>query len=110
MVGGGGHGASNRGGGSSYCLCSSTPLIFPLLPASSPVDPGADVLLTDVAEVMPLLKRNYENNVSPAALRGEKTIRNVFVCGGGGGLGAANHGSVSEGVSLGTECVVCWHM
>lgn len=30
---------------------------------------GADVLLTDVAEVMPLLRRNYENNISPAALR-----------------------------------------
>jgi hypothetical protein len=26
-------------------------------------------MLTDVADVMPLLKRNYENNLSPAALR-----------------------------------------
>jgi hypothetical protein len=28
------------------------------------------VLLTDVAEVMPLLQRNYDNNLSAAALRG----------------------------------------
>ena len=32
---------------------------------------GADVLLTDVAAVLPLLRRNYDNNLSPAALRGE---------------------------------------
>eukprot|EP00882_Tetradesmus_deserticola_P020392 GHRQ01022031.1.p1 GENE.GHRQ01022031.1~~GHRQ01022031.1.p1 ORF type:complete len:180 (+),score=67.43 GHRQ01022031.1:225-764(+) len=32
---------------------------------------GANVLLTDVAEVMPLLQRNYDNNLSAAALRGE---------------------------------------
>ena len=82
-------------------MCSSTPLIFPLLPASSPVDPGADVLLTDVAEVMPLLKRNYENNVSPAALRGEKTIRNVFVCGGGGGTGRCQPWECERGCFLG---------
>ena len=31
---------------------------------------GCDVLLTDVAAVLPLLRRNYENNLSPAALRG----------------------------------------
>ncbi len=35
---------------------------------------GADVLLTDVAAVLPLLRRNYENNMSPAALRGERLI------------------------------------
>ena len=33
---------------------------------------GADVLLTDVAAVLPLLRRNYENNLSPAVLRGER--------------------------------------
>jgi hypothetical protein len=32
---------------------------------------GVDVTLTDVKEVLPLLKRNYEQNLSPAALRGE---------------------------------------
>jgi hypothetical protein len=32
---------------------------------------GANVLLTDVAEVMPLLQRNYDNNLSAAALRGK---------------------------------------
>lgn len=32
---------------------------------------GADVVLTDVAEVLPLLRRNSEANLSPAALRGE---------------------------------------
>jgi predicted nicotinamide N-methyase len=32
---------------------------------------GADVTLTDVAEVLPLLQANYERNLSPAALRGE---------------------------------------
>jgi protein N-lysine methyltransferase METTL21D len=31
---------------------------------------GANVMLTDVKEVLPLLRRNYENNLSPAALRG----------------------------------------
>lgn len=31
---------------------------------------GADVVLTDVKAVLPLLKRNYETNLSPAALRG----------------------------------------
>jgi hypothetical protein len=31
---------------------------------------GCDVLLTDVAAVLPLLRRNYENNLSPAVLRG----------------------------------------
>ena len=32
---------------------------------------GADVVLADVAEVLPLLRTNYERNLSPAALRGE---------------------------------------
>lgn len=32
---------------------------------------GADVTLTDVAEVMPLLQRNYEMNLAPATCRGE---------------------------------------
>lgn len=31
---------------------------------------GADCVLTDVAEVLPLLTRNYEANISPAACRG----------------------------------------
>jgi hypothetical protein len=31
---------------------------------------GAAVVLTDTAEVLPLLTRNYEANLSPAALRG----------------------------------------
>lgn len=31
---------------------------------------GADVVLSDMAPVLPLLRRNYENNLSPAALRG----------------------------------------
>ena len=30
---------------------------------------GAAVVLTDTAEVLPLLARNYEANLSPAALR-----------------------------------------
>ncbi|GBF92173.1 hypothetical protein Rsub_05255 [Raphidocelis subcapitata] len=30
---------------------------------------GADVVLTDMLPVLPLLRRNYENNLSPAALR-----------------------------------------
>ena len=33
---------------------------------------GANVLLTDVAAVLPLLRRNYENNLSPPVLRGER--------------------------------------
>lgn len=32
---------------------------------------GGHVLLSDVAAVLPLLTRNYENNLSAAALRGE---------------------------------------
>ena len=31
---------------------------------------GCDTVLTDVAAVLPLLHRNYENNLSPSALRG----------------------------------------
>ena len=31
---------------------------------------GCNVLLTDVAAVLPLLRRNYANNLSPAVLRG----------------------------------------
>ncbi|KAK9812794.1 hypothetical protein WJX72_003942 [[Myrmecia] bisecta] len=31
---------------------------------------GSEVVLTDVASVVPLLQRNYENNLSPAALQG----------------------------------------
>ena len=31
---------------------------------------GADVVLTDVREVLPLLRRNTDANLSPAALRG----------------------------------------
>lgn len=34
---------------------------------------GADVWLTDVKEVLPLLKANYEQNISPAACRGAST-------------------------------------
>lgn len=35
---------------------------------------GAEVALTDVAAVLPLLQRNYQNNLSPAALRGENEV------------------------------------
>lgn len=31
---------------------------------------GCDITVTDTAEVVSLLQRNYENNLSPAALRG----------------------------------------
>lgn len=31
---------------------------------------GCDVVLTDMAEVLPLLRNNYVRNVSPSALRG----------------------------------------
>ena len=31
---------------------------------------GCDTTVTDTAEVVSLLQRNYENNLSPAALRG----------------------------------------
>ncbi len=41
---------------------------------------GADVLLTDVAAVLPLLRRNYENNMSPPALRGERVVLHVGLC------------------------------
>lgn len=39
-------------------------------PDPHPHHPGADVTLTDVKEVLPLLRRNYEQNLSPAAIRG----------------------------------------
>ena len=32
---------------------------------------GCDTTVTDTAEVISLLQRNYDNNLSPAALRGE---------------------------------------
>lgn len=32
---------------------------------------GCDITVTDTAEVVSLLQRNYENNLSPAALRGD---------------------------------------
>ena len=32
---------------------------------------GCETVVTDTAEVLPLLQRNYENNLSPAALRGD---------------------------------------
>lgn len=32
---------------------------------------GCDTVVTDTAEVISLLQRNYENNLSPAALRGD---------------------------------------
>lgn len=31
---------------------------------------GADVVLTDVAEIVPMLQRNYEVNLSPGMIRG----------------------------------------
>ena len=33
---------------------------------------GCDTVVSDTAEVVSLLQRNYENNLSPAALRGER--------------------------------------
>jgi hypothetical protein len=41
---------------------------------------GADVVLSDVAAVLPLLRRNYEHNLSAAALRGACRRRVVCVC------------------------------
>lgn len=41
-----------------------------IAPDPHPKPPGADVTLTDVKEVLPLLRRNYEQNLSPAAIRG----------------------------------------
>ncbi len=38
---------------------------------------GCDTTVTDTAQVVSLLQRNYENNLSPAALRGES---NKVVC------------------------------
>jgi len=35
---------------------------------------GCDTTVTDTAEVISLLQRNYENNLSPAALRGENIV------------------------------------
>lgn len=40
---------------------------------------GADVVLTDTAEVLPLLRRNSEANLSPAALRGAQRLVVVVV-------------------------------
>ena len=34
---------------------------------------GCDTLVTDTAEVLSLLQRNYEMNLSPAALKGKLT-------------------------------------
>lgn len=34
-------------------------------------------MLTDVKEVLPLLQRNYENNISAAALRGERSAKHT---------------------------------
>jgi hypothetical protein len=48
----------------------SDPFIVWLMGGVVPI-PGADVVLTDMAPVLPLLRRNYENNLSPAALKGE---------------------------------------
>ena len=31
---------------------------------------GGDCVLTDTLEVLPLLRRNYEHNISPASLAG----------------------------------------
>jgi hypothetical protein len=59
---------------------------------------GADVLLTDVAAVMPLLKRNYDNNVSPAALRGK-----IMQCAGGWGKGGLPPSWVCVGGRVGSE-------
>jgi hypothetical protein len=45
-------------------------------PLHAILGPGADVVLTDMAPVLPLLRRNYENNLSPAALRGAYSYKN----------------------------------
>lgn len=39
------------------------------------------MLLTDVKEVLPLLQRNYENNISPAALRASGQDSHLCSCG-----------------------------
>ena len=39
---------------------------------------GCDTVVTDTAEVISLLQRNYENNLSPAALRGDFISLNVL--------------------------------
>lgn len=46
-----------------------------------PIVVGANVLLTDVKEVLPLLQRNYENNISPAALKASGQESHLCSCG-----------------------------
>lgn len=66
---------------------------------------GCDVVLTDVAEVIPLLQRNFENNLSRSALQGqalEWSWRRVGgklggVTEGGGGARGQGGGGGGEG-------------
>lgn len=68
---------SNRAVSVCYDICLFCHLTSPSQTCPNPPTtntlclPGANVMLTDVAEVMPLLRRNYDNNLSHAALRCE---------------------------------------